>query len=82
MTRFLKSLLVSLAVHALLAATLAVYLEWVPLRELPHLDLSAVELERVVGEMVTTTRSPFSSTPFAPGRSTLTPRCIVMSKIE
>ena len=44
MSRFAKSLLVSVAVHALLAAALAVYLGCAPLPELPRLDLSAVEL--------------------------------------
>ena len=34
------------------------------------------------GRIVTTMRSPRSSTPFAPGRSTLTPRCSAMSKTE
>ena len=44
MIRFTAALLVSLAVHALLAAALAVYFGCIPLPDLPRLDLSAVEL--------------------------------------
>ena len=44
MSRFAKALLASLAVHGLLAAALALYLDRLPLLELPRLDLSAVEL--------------------------------------